>query len=123
MFTRPHGPILSHPEVLVPHIVALLIFVALSAANWYVAVACFRSTSGASAGPNDSAVAAGAIGAVTLTCFIPFPAGFVAGLVVWAVAAYGFLPLSAERATVLFGCLAAASVVSRLVVLGLLSTL
>lgn len=54
---------------------------------------------------------------------IPFPLGYLAGLIAWAVAVYGFLNLSRGRATVLVGYLAAWSVVSRLVVLGVLSVL
>jgi hypothetical protein len=108
-------------------VVAILIFAALSAATWYVSVACFKSTYGDSLGAtavsDRATVALCAIGAVTLTCFIPFPAGYVAGLFAWAVAVYGFLDLPTGRASVLVGYLAAASVVSRLVVLGVLSSL
>lgn len=108
-------------------LLALIIFAGLSAATWYVSVACYTSTysSGpdAKADPNYSTVAACAIAAVTLTCFIPFPLGYLAGLVAWAVAVYGFLHLPGGRATALVGYLAAWSVVSRLVVLGVLSIL
>lgn len=105
-----------------PYVLALLIFAALSAATWYVSMACYKSTYHGS-DPNNSTVAACAIGAVTLTCFVPFPFGYFAGLVVWAVAVYGFLTLPTARATVLLGYLAAASVVTRLIVLGVLSVL
>jgi hypothetical protein len=107
-------------------VVALLIFAALSAATWYVSVACFKATYGDNSGPPVavcSTVSACAVGAVTLSCFVPFPAGYVAGLIIWAVAVYGFLDLSTGRASVLVGYLAASSVVSRLVVLGVLSVL
>lgn len=107
-------------------VVAFLIFAALSAATWYVSVACFKATYGDNSGPTVagcSTVSACAVGAVTLSCFVPFPAGYVAGLIIWAVAVYGFLDLSTGRASVLVGYLAAASVVSRLVVLGVLSAL
>jgi hypothetical protein len=70
-----------------------------------------------------SVVSACAVGAVTLTCFVPFPAGFAAELVAWVVAIYGFLEPPTGRASALVGYLAAASVVSRLVVLGVLSAL
>ncbi len=107
--------------------VALLIFVGLSAATWSVSMACYKSTysdgSDPSADPNYSTVAACAIAAVTFSCFIPFAPGYIAELVIWAVAVYGFLTLPTGRATVLMGYLAAASVVSRLVVLGVLSVL
>jgi hypothetical protein len=107
-------------------VVAFLIFAALSAATWYVAVACFKATYGDTLGTSVadcSIVSACAVGAVTLSCFIPFPASYVAGLIIWSVAVYGFLDLSTGRASVLVGYLAAASVVSRLVVLGVLSVL
>lgn len=107
--------------------VALLIFVGLSAATWAVSMACYKSTYSdgpdPSADPNYSTVAACAVAAVTLSCFIPFVPGYLAELVIWAVAVYGFLNLPTGRATVLMGYLAAASVVSRLVVLGVLSVL
>jgi hypothetical protein len=107
-------------------VVAILIFAALSAATWYVALACFKSTYGdnpdSKPPSGGSVVSACAVGVVTLTCFIPFPAGYVAGLFAWAVAVYGFLDLSTGRASVLVGYLAAASV-GRLVVLGVLSAL
>lgn len=107
-------------------VAAILIFAALSAATWYVSLACYKSTytDHPDAAPSGcSVVSACAIGAVTLTCFIPFPVGYVAGLIAWAVAVYGFLDLPTGRASVLVGYLAAASVVSRLVVLGVLSAL
>jgi hypothetical protein len=108
-------------------IFALLIFVALSAVTWVVSVACYKSTyttgPDPSADPNYPTVAAGAVVAVTLTCFVPFPLGYFAGLIAWAGAVYGFLTLPAGRATVLVGYLAAASVVTRLLVLGVLSAL
>jgi hypothetical protein len=107
-------------------VVALLIFAVLSAATWYVALVCYKSTCGESTDSNPqgcSVVSACAVGAVTLTCFVPFPAGYVAGMIAWAVAVYGFLDLSTGRASVLVGYLAAASVISRLVVLGVLSAL
>lgn len=103
------------------HIVALCIFAALSAATWYVSVACYKSTFPTGPDPNDATTAACAVGAVTLTCFIPFPLGYIAGLLAWAVAVYGFTVLPPGRATVLVGYLAVASVVSRLIVLGVLS--
>lgn len=102
-------------------VVAFLIFAALSAATWYVSVACFKATYGET--PDSKPLSGCAVGAVTLSCFIPFPAGYVAGLIIWAVAVYGFLHLPTDRASVLVGYLAAASVVSRLVVLGVLSAL
>jgi hypothetical protein len=108
-------------------LLALAIFAGLSAATWYVAVACHRSTYSSgpdvTADPSYSTVSVCAIAAVTLTCFIPFPAGYVAALIAWAVAVYGFLDLPRGRATALVGYLAGWSAVSRLVVLGVLSVL
>ncbi len=103
--------------------IALLIFIGLSAATWFVSMACYKSTYTGDPDPNDSTVAACAVAAVTLSCFIPFVPGYLAELVIWAVAVYGFLNLPTGRATVLMGYLAAASVVNRLVVLGVLSVL
>lgn len=104
-----------------PHLVALCIFAALAAATWYVSIALYKSTYTTGPDPNGPTTAACAIGAVTLTCFIPFPLGYLAALLVWAVAVYGFVALPAGRATVLVGYLAVTSAVARLVVLGVLS--
>ena len=108
-------------------LLALLIFLGLSAATWYVSMACFRSTyttgPDPSTDPNYSTVVVCAIAAVTLSCFLPFAPGYLAELVIWAVTVYRFLNLPTGRATVLLGYLGAASVVSRLVVLGVLSAL
>ena len=60
------------------------------------------------------------IAAVGVTGLMPFPVGYVAGLVAWASAVFGFLELPAGRAAVLTGYLAVASVVTRLVILGVL---
>ncbi|MBP3957839.1 hypothetical protein J8F10_21510 [Gemmata sp. G18] len=106
-------------------LLALLIFVGLSAATWSVSVACYRSTytdgPDVTADPNYGAVAACAVAAVTLTCSIPALVGYFAGLIAWAGAVYGFLNVPRGRATVLFGYLAGWSVVTRVVVLGVLS--
>lgn len=103
------------------YLVALLLFAALSAACWFVSVAVYRSTLGGpdpAAAPGYRAAAAVAVGATALTSFIQFPWGYLAGLVVWAVAAFGGLGLSAGRAAVLFAYLAVGSFVTRLLVLG-----
>lgn len=102
---------------------ALFIFAGLSASAWFASVALFKATFDGphlSLEPSYSTTAACATAAVTLTCFAPFPAGYVAGTVVWAVAVFGFLGLPIWRATVLVGYLAAASMVTRMVVLGVL---
>lgn len=104
-----------------PYLVALLIFVALSAACWFVSVALYKNTSGdttPTASPDYTTTAAVAVGAAALTSFVPFPGGYVAGLVVWAVAAFAGLGLNAGRAAVLFAYLAVSSFVARIVVLG-----
>ncbi len=105
------------------YVLALLIFVALSAACWFASVACYRGTvagSDPAAAPDYPATAAAAIGVASLTSFVPFPYGYVAGLVAWGVAAFGGLGLGAGRAAVLFLDLAASSFVARLVVLGVM---
>ena len=106
-----------------PHLVAFLIFVALSAACWAVSAALYKNTLGdpdATMPPGSTATAAVAVGAAALTSFVEFPAGYVAGLVVWAVAAFAGLGLTAGRAAVLFAYLAVSSLLARLVVLGVL---
>jgi hypothetical protein len=118
---------IPEPECAVVVLLALLIFAALSAATWSVSMACYKSTYSAgphpSADPNYSTVAACAVAAVTLSCFLPFAPGYIAELVIWTVTVYGFLNLSTGRATILMGYLAAASVVARLVTLSVLSVL
>ncbi|WP_157369251.1 hypothetical protein [Zavarzinella formosa] len=105
------------------YLAALLVFVVLKTACWLVSVAVFRNTFN---GPDPALVpsyrttAMVAIGAAALASFIPFPAGYVLGLAVWAWAVFGRLGLKTGKAVVLFGCLAAASFVSRLVVLGVM---
>lgn len=105
------------------YLVAFFIFAVLSASAWFVSVAVYKSTFDGphpTLSPSYSTTACTAISAVTLTCFVPFPMGYVAGIVVWAIAGYGFLGLSFGRATVLVGYLAAASMLTRLIVLGVL---
>ena len=108
-------------------LVALVIFVFLAWATWAVSAACYRSTFADSADltadPNYRTVAGCAVAAVVVTSFVPFPFGYLAALVAWGVAVYGGLNLSSGRAAVLFGYLAGWSVVTRLVVLGVLSAL
>ncbi|MBA4192670.1 MAG: hypothetical protein C0467_32285 [Planctomycetaceae bacterium] len=106
-------------------LVALVIFVFLAWATWAVSVACYSSTftesADLTADPNYPTVSGYAIAAVVVTSFVPFPLGYLAALVAWGVAVYGFLNLSGGRATVLFAYLAGWSVVTRLVILGVLS--
>lgn len=113
----------SCPAVAVTHQVALAIFLALSAACWFVALALYRSTVGGpdpAAAPHYKLVSAAAVGAAALGCLIPFPVGLVAGLWAWGTALL-FLNLPFGRALVLFAYLDAGSVVQRLVVLGVLA--
>ena len=101
--------------------VALLLFVALSAACWAASVALYRGTTDAPplpARPGYSATMALAVGAAALTSFVPFPGGYLAGLAGYAAAAFAGLGLPAGRAAVLFLYLAATSFLARLVVLG-----
>jgi hypothetical protein len=105
------------------HLIALLTFVALSAACWFVSVACYQSTvtgSDPAASPYYRTTAAAAVGFAALTSLAPFPAGYIFGLVAWGVAAFTGLGLTAGRAAVLFLYLAAGSYVTRLVVLGVM---
>lgn len=106
-----------------PYLVAFLIFVALSAACWFVSVSLYKNTLGdtdATTPPNSTTTAAVAVGAAALTSFIAFPAGYLVALLVWAVAGFAGLGLSAGRAAVLFAYLAVSSLVARLVVLGVM---
>ena len=106
------------------HLVALLIFAALAAASWYISMACYRSTfpdgPDPTTNPNYRVTSFWVIAAVGVTGLMPFPVGYVAGVIAWASAVFGFLELPAGRAAVLTGYLAVASVVTRLVVLGVL---
>ncbi len=109
-----------------PYLIALLIFVALSAACWSVSVAMHKRALDyvtPAASPDYITTGAVAVGVAALTSFIPFPGGYVAGLVVWAVAAFGGLGLTAGRAPVLFAYLAATSLVARFVVLGVMDVI
>jgi hypothetical protein len=110
----------------VAYLVALLIFIGLSAACWFVSVALYKNTLGEpnpTTHPDSPATAAVAVGVAAVTSFIPFPGGYVAGLLVWAVAAFGGLGLPAGRAVVLFAYLAVSSLVARLVVLGVMDVI
>jgi hypothetical protein len=112
------------PEMPVVFLAALAIFAALTIATWWVSIACYRSTL---AGPdpaadrNYPAARACAVALVTLTCLVPMPVGYFAGVAAWASAVYGLLDLPGWRAAVLVAYLAAWSAVTRLVILGVLS--
>ncbi len=106
------------------YLIAWVIFVALATACWYVSIACLRGTAGeadAAAVPHRPMTALVAIGFISLTSFLPFPLGWAAGLLVWGVAAFAGSGLPAGRASVLFCYLAAGSLITRLLVLGVLA--
>jgi hypothetical protein len=106
------------------YLIAWLIFAALAAACWSVSIACLRGTAGeadAAAVPNRPLTALAVIFGVSLASFLPFPLGWVAGLLVWGVAAFAGLGLPVGRAAVLFAYLAVGSLVTRLLVLGVLA--
>jgi len=105
------------------YLIAWLIFVMLAATCWYVSLACLRGSAGEAdaAVPHRPMTALAVITAISLTSFLPFPLGWAAGLLVWAVAAFVGLGLSTGRASVLFCYLAAGSLVTRLLVLGVLA--
>src|SRR4051794_31464055 len=106
------------------YLIAWLIFVALATACWHTSIACLRGTAGeadAAAVPSRPMTALAAIAGVSLTSFLPFPLGWAAGLLVWGVAAFAGLGLPFGRASVLFAYLAAGSLLTRLLVLGVMA--
>ena len=108
------------------HLIAYLLFAALAAAAWFVSIALYRSTVGHPdpvAAPGFRTVTAATVLSVALISFAPMPLGYVLGLVVWAIAAFGFVGLSGRHAAALFAFLAAGSYVTRLVTLGILEIL
>src|SRR5687767_13721479 len=115
------------PEWAVVLLIALVTFVFLAWATWAVSVACYRSTftdsADLTADPNRSTASGCAIAAVAVTSFVPLPVNLIAALIAWGVAVYGGLNLSRGRAAVLFAYLAVWSVITRLVVLGVLAAL
>ena len=102
---------------------AILIFVVLSVGCWFVAVAVYRSsvTGHDPAGvPNYDRTVAATITATTLSCFASIPVGFFASLAIWAVAVFGFVTIPMSRRVLLFSYLAIVSVLSKLMVAGIL---
>jgi hypothetical protein len=105
-------------------VLAWLIFVALAAACWSVSLACLRGTGDGTevaAVPHRPTTAVAAVLAVSVTSFVPFPVGWAAGLIAWGVAAFDGLSLPARRAAVLFAYLAVGSLLTRLLVLGVVA--
>ena len=103
---------------------ALLIFLVLATVTWGTAVALFHTyLAGPDLRQNPEFLSrsAGTIGIVALTSFVPFPLGYLLGLIVWWWAAKSFFELRFALAVPLFLILAGLSFVSRLVVLGALA--
>ena len=105
-------------------LVCTLIFIALSAGCWFVSIALYRSTFEApnpAADPRHESTPGLAIALAGLSGFIPFPWGYLVGLVIWALAAFAGLGLSVPRALMLFMYLSVNSFLTRLMVLGLMN--
>jgi hypothetical protein len=106
------------------YVFAWLIFAALAAACWYLSLACLRGT-GSDPTPatvlHRPAIAAVAVVVVSLTSFLPFPLGWAAGLIVWGLAAFAGMGLPAGRAAILFAYLAVGSLLTRVLVLGVMA--
>lgn len=106
------------------YVIAWLVFAALAAACWFVSLACLNGTGGdptPAAVPHRPTTAAVAVVVVSFTSFLPFPLGWAVGLIVWGVAAFAGLGLPASRAAILFAYLAAGSLLTRLLVLGVMA--
>jgi len=107
-------------------VLAILIFAVLSAGCWFISVAVYRSSvtgHDPATVPNYDAVVGWTIVAATLSCFAPIPAGFFAGLAIWAIAVFGFVTIPSPRRILLFVYLAITSVFARLIVGGILDNL
>ena len=107
-------------------LIALAIFAALTTANWHASLAFYKATvsgSDPTALPSYRLASYAALLFVTMTCFIPFLGGYPAGCLVWFLTAFFGIPLPPARAAVLFGYLALNSLLTRLLVLGVLSFL
>ena len=105
---------------------AILIFAVISAACWFVSVAVYRSSvtgHDPAAVPNYGAIVGWTIAAATISCLVPNPAGFIAGLVIWAMAVLGYVTIPAPRRLLLLVFLAIASMFARLIVVGILESL
>jgi hypothetical protein len=105
---------------------ALLIFAALSAGCWFISVAAYRSSvtgHDPAAVPSYGRIVGWTIAAAAFSCLVPNPGGFLAGLVIWAIAVFGFVTIPAPRRVLLFFYLAIASVFARLIVGGILDNL
>ena len=106
-------------------LIALLIFAGLTTANWHASLAFYTATvpgSDPTALPSYDLASLVAVLVVTMTCFIPF-LGYPAGCLVWFLTAFFGLSLPPGKAIVLFGTLALNSLLTRLLVLGVMSFL
>jgi hypothetical protein len=102
---------------------AFWLFLALTAATWFVSVAVYRSFfvgHDPAASPSYRRVAAIAIGLVTMACYRGFPAGYVVSVLVWTAVAFFYLNLPRWRAAVFAALLALGSFLTRLMALGAL---
>jgi len=107
----------------VVYLLALLIFAAFSAGSWFLSVAAYRSTvSGHDPAetPHYYRIASIAVTLVSLVCFLPYPSGLGLSLIIWGFAVFGFRAIPAPRRVLLFVYLSVASVLERLIVLGVL---
>jgi hypothetical protein len=107
------------------YIGALIAFLVLSSICWFVAISLDSSTVNDHTlpeSPDYRTIAITGIVLHTITCFLPFPVGFILGSLAWLVTAAS-LSLSRVRQALLFAYLLAGSIVERLMVLGILEAL
>jgi hypothetical protein len=106
------------------YLAALVLFLVVTVVTWFTAVALYHFlTGGPDLRQNPIFVSASVVTIllVTLSSFMPFPAGYLVSLVLWWLAANNILELPRLRALLLFVILAALSIVSRLAMLGVLN--
>lgn len=107
------------------YVVAFLIFVAITAVIWAVAVGLSHTFLGGpdlKEHPDFLLFSALTVGLVSFLSFIPFPAGYLVSLPVWWLAARNLFELPTGRALLLFVLLAGFSFVARLAVFGFLTS-
>lgn len=108
------------------YLYAFALFVGLAAACWYGSVIAYRGsgwTPDPAAAPDFRFVSIMAVGLTALTSFLPFPLGYLAGLVAWAITAFSGLGLPARKAFVFWLYLAVGSYLTRLLVRGVMDML
>jgi hypothetical protein len=106
------------------HLLALLIFLGIAAAVWAVGVSLYQSWLGGPALLRHALfwpTSALAVGLVTGLSLISFPWGYLLTVAAWLFAARNLLELPRHRAFALWLILSALSLLSRLVILGLLA--